>query len=81
MKNEGPDFPEETELSDTDLLRRDIAFIESLPTKEEFQALLRPFGLDVITYRDEPKLYLMVAQKQKNQGDSEFRSAESLNPL
>ncbi|MGH9425137.1 MAG: class I SAM-dependent methyltransferase, partial [Terriglobia bacterium] len=40
-------------------------FIESLPTREEFQALLRPFGLEVVTYRDESKLYLMVAQKQK----------------
>jgi len=31
-------------------------FIESLPTREEFQALLRPLRLDVITYRDEPLL-------------------------
>ena len=38
-------------------------FIESLPTKEEFEALVEPLGLDVITYRDEPKLYLMVARK------------------
>ena len=38
-------------------------FIESLPTKEEFQALLEPLGLEVIAYRDEPKLYLMVARK------------------
>jgi ubiquinone/menaquinone biosynthesis C-methylase UbiE len=38
-------------------------FIESLPTKEEFEALLEPPRLEVITYRDEPKLYLMVAQK------------------
>jgi SAM-dependent methyltransferase len=51
-------------------------FIESLPTREEFQALLRPLGLDVITYRDEPKLYLIVAQKRKSDGGSEFRSAK-----
>jgi len=38
-------------------------FIESLPTKEEFEVLLEPLGLKVIAYRDEPKLYLMVARK------------------
>src|ERR1035438_1522858 len=38
-------------------------FIESLPTKEEFEALLERLGLEVIGYRDEPKLYLTVAQK------------------
>ena len=38
-------------------------FIESLPTKEEFEALRAPLGLQVIAYRDEPKLYLMVARK------------------
>ena len=41
-------------------------FIESLPSREEFQALLQPLGLEVLTYRDEPKLYLMVAQNRKN---------------
>ena len=41
-------------------------FIESLPSREEFQALLQPLDLEVLTYRDEPKLYLMVAQKRKN---------------
>jgi SAM-dependent methyltransferase len=45
-------------------------FIESLPTREEFQALLRPLGLEVITYRDEPLLYLMVARKRESAGDS-----------
>ena len=38
-------------------------FIEPFPTREEFEALLEPLGFDVITYRDEPKLYLMVARK------------------
>jgi ubiquinone/menaquinone biosynthesis C-methylase UbiE len=38
-------------------------FVESLPTKKEFEALLKPLGLEVIAYRDEPKLYLMVARK------------------
>ncbi len=39
-------------------------FIESLPTKKEFKSVLERLGLKVITYRDEPKLYLMVAQKR-----------------
>jgi len=39
-------------------------FIESLPTKEEFETLLEPLGLEVIAYRDEPKLYLMVARNR-----------------
>ena len=38
-------------------------FIESLPTKEEFEGLLEPLALEVVAYRDEPKLYLMVARK------------------
>jgi len=43
-------------------------FIESLPTRGEFQALLKPLGLDVITYRDEPQLYLMVALRPRSTG-------------
>jgi trans-aconitate methyltransferase len=39
-------------------------FIESLPTREEFLALLTPTGLEVVSYRDEPKLFLMVARKK-----------------
>jgi ubiquinone/menaquinone biosynthesis C-methylase UbiE len=39
-------------------------FIESLPTKAEFEALLRPLSLKVAAYRDESKLYLMVAEKR-----------------
>ena len=38
-------------------------FIESFPTKEEFEVLLERLGLEVIAYRDEPKLYLIVARK------------------
>ena len=38
-------------------------FIESLPTREEFEVLLEPLGFDLITYRDESKLYLMVARR------------------
>jgi ubiquinone/menaquinone biosynthesis C-methylase UbiE len=38
-------------------------FIESLPTRGEFEALLEPLGLHVTAYRDESNLYLMVAQK------------------
>ena len=38
-------------------------FIEPFPTREEFETLLEPLGFEVITYRDEPKLYLMVARK------------------
>jgi ubiquinone/menaquinone biosynthesis C-methylase UbiE len=52
-------------------------FIESLPGREEFQALLRPLGLEVVTYRDEPKLYLMVAKKLKNQHHSGLRNQGS----
>jgi SAM-dependent methyltransferase len=52
-------------------------FIESLPSREEFQALLQPLGLEELTYRDEPKLYLMVAQKRKNQGNSRVRRGKS----
>lgn len=39
-------------------------FIESFPTREEFQTLLAPTGLEVVSYRDEPKLFVMVARKQ-----------------
>ena len=35
-------------------------FIESLPARDAFNALLEPLGLKVMAYRDEPKLYLMV---------------------
>ena len=38
-------------------------FLESLPTREEFEKILGPLGLKVTEYRDEPKLYLMVAEK------------------
>ena len=38
-------------------------FIDSLPTQEEFKALLEPLNLEMIAYRDEPKLYPMVARK------------------
>ena len=38
-------------------------FLESLPTRGEFEAILGPLGLNVTGYRDEPKLYLMVAEK------------------
>jgi ubiquinone/menaquinone biosynthesis C-methylase UbiE len=38
-------------------------FIEPFPTREEFRRLLGPVGLELVTYRDEPKLYVMVARK------------------
>jgi ubiquinone/menaquinone biosynthesis C-methylase UbiE len=38
-------------------------FVESLPTREGFEMILAPLGLDVTAYRDEPKIYLMVAEK------------------
>jgi len=38
-------------------------FVESLPTREEFEMILAPLGVDVTACRDEPKLYLMVATK------------------
>ena len=39
-------------------------FIESLPMREEIRALLGPTGLEVISYRDEPKLFVMVARRR-----------------
>jgi SAM-dependent methyltransferase len=38
-------------------------FIESLPRREEFETLFAPMGLEVVSYRDEPKLFVMVARK------------------
>ena len=38
-------------------------FIEPLPTREEFEHLAAGLGFGVIAYRDEPKLYLLVARK------------------
>lgn len=38
-------------------------FIEPFPTLEEFCELLAPAGLELIVYRDEPKLYVTVARK------------------
>ena len=38
---------------------------ESLPTEDEFESLLAPLGLEVIAYRDEPRLYVMVARKME----------------
>jgi trans-aconitate methyltransferase len=51
-------------------------FIEALPNRKEFQALLSPLELDVITYWDEPQLYLMLAQRRKSDGNSEFRNVK-----
>ena len=38
-------------------------FIEPLPTREEFEHLAAGLSFEVTAYRDEPKLYLLVAQK------------------
>jgi SAM-dependent methyltransferase len=38
-------------------------FIEPYPTREEFAAALAPHGLAVVVYRDEGRLYLMLARK------------------
>jgi hypothetical protein len=38
-------------------------FIEPYPTKNELQSLVGLIGLEVIAYRDEPKLYLATARK------------------
>ena len=46
-----------------ELRRTSPLAIESLPRRTRFQSLLQPLGLEVIAYRDEPKLYLMVARK------------------
>ena len=53
---EGRDFVDQLRAS-SDL------FIEPFPTREEFEVLLEPLGFEVNAYRDEPKLYLMVARK------------------
>jgi SAM-dependent methyltransferase len=37
-------------------------FIEPLPAREEFERLVAPPGLEILSFRDEPKLYLSVAQ-------------------
>ena len=37
--------------------------IELLPSREVFESLLEPFDLNIIAYRDIPRLYLMVARK------------------
>ena len=47
-----------------ELRRTSPLAIESLPQRTQFQSLLQPLGLEVIAYRDEPKLYLMVARKR-----------------
>ncbi len=46
---------------------RDVTdlFVESLPTRKQFELLLAPLGLIVTTFRDEPKLYLMLAEKRQ----------------
>jgi len=56
--------PEGRRFVDELRVRSDL-FIESLPGHEDFQRLLEPQGLAVVTYRDEPKLYLMVARKTR----------------
>jgi hypothetical protein len=40
-------------------------FLESLPKREEFETILGPLGLIVTAYRDEPRFYLMVAEKRR----------------
>jgi ubiquinone/menaquinone biosynthesis C-methylase UbiE len=38
-------------------------FVEPLPKREEFELLASRLGLQVTAYRDESKLYLLVARK------------------
>jgi SAM-dependent methyltransferase len=38
-------------------------FIESLPTRTGFQSLVEPLGFEIVTWQDEPKLYVVVARK------------------
>jgi hypothetical protein len=54
--------------SSEELRRRSDLFIESFPGHEEFQRLLQPRGLEIVTYRDEAELYLMVARKRRAAG-------------
>jgi ubiquinone/menaquinone biosynthesis C-methylase UbiE len=39
-------------------------FIESLPDKNSFAALVGPLGLRITAYRDDPRLYLIIAEKE-----------------
>lgn len=48
-------------------------FIEPLPTREEFDRLVAALGFEVIAYRDEPKLYLLVARKDSLTSTSLFQ--------
>ena len=51
-------------------------FIESLPDKAEgFQILLKLYGLNVTEYRNEPRLYLMVARKRSSE-DSDAKAQD-----
>ena len=38
-------------------------FIEPFPARDEFRAMVKSMGLQVIFFRDEPKLYLLLARK------------------
>jgi SAM-dependent methyltransferase len=38
-------------------------FIEPFPAQDEFGAMVKSIGLQVIFFRDEPKLYVLVARK------------------
>jgi hypothetical protein len=46
-----------------ELSRSSDLFVEPLPNRTEFEQMLGPEGLEVVEWRDEPKLYLMVARK------------------
>ena len=39
-------------------------FLEPFPGRDEFQWMVAPLGLEVDAFRDEPKLYLLVARKK-----------------
>jgi SAM-dependent methyltransferase len=47
-------------------LKDDIPFpLDELPEQQEADALLKPFGFEVETFIDEPKLYILVATKRR----------------
>lgn len=48
-------------------LKNDIPFpLDELPEEQEADALLKPFGFEIETCIDEPKLYILVATKRRS---------------
>lgn len=47
-------------------LKREVPFpLDEFPQEPEAGALLKPFGLEIETFIDEPKLYILLATKSR----------------